>query len=190
MNARDHSGMSGQPRQETMLPSTTSGRVDERRAGVRHIAWQRREGGGAAALEEPVDGRHLRPVADRADRQVVGEEVLGDAAHVGIGADVLGRATAGDHERAVALDLDLGERDVDGQAAAGLLRVGVIALVEVVHDELDRAARERGHVDLPAGLAQPVQRVHGVEVLGGVAGDHERARHGLLHSSDGPTNAR
>ena len=25
MNARDHSGMSGQPRQETMLPSTTSG---------------------------------------------------------------------------------------------------------------------------------------------------------------------
>ena len=25
MNARDHSGMSGQPRQETMLPSTQSG---------------------------------------------------------------------------------------------------------------------------------------------------------------------
>jgi hypothetical protein len=25
MNARDHSGMSGQPRHETMLPSTTSG---------------------------------------------------------------------------------------------------------------------------------------------------------------------
>ena len=139
MNARDHSGMSGQPRQETMFPSTQSGAST---TVAPAFSMSPCSGGNAAVLrpaQQPVDGRHLRAVADRADRQVLLEEVLRDPAHVGVEADVLGRAAARDDERDVLGRIDLGERDVDRQLAAVLLGVGVRVRVEVVDDELDLA---------------------------------------------------
>jgi hypothetical protein len=122
-------------------------------------------------------------VADRPDREVAREEVLGDAADVRVGPDVLGRPAARDHERRVALHVDVGERHVHRQLAAMLLGVGVGARVEVVDDELDVAPAHGRHVDLPAGLPDPVQGVHRVELLGGVAGEHEGPGHLLLLTS-------
>jgi hypothetical protein len=49
-----------------------------------------------------------------------------------------------------------------------------------VDDELHLAPRERGDVDGVAGLPQPVHRVHHVELLGGVAGEHENSLHVFL----------
>src|SRR3954454_7906015 len=53
------------------VPVDDVGSVDEDRAGVLHVAPQGREGRGLAAAQEAVHGRDLRPVADRADRQVL-----------------------------------------------------------------------------------------------------------------------
>src|SRR5690606_7811591 len=54
------------------------GRVDDRRPRVLHVAGDRREARGPAALEQPVHRRYLGAVAHEGDRQVAGEEVLGD----------------------------------------------------------------------------------------------------------------
>jgi hypothetical protein len=85
-----------------------------------------------------------------------------------------------DDEADVVGRVDLRERDVDRQLASVLLGVGVRAGVEVVDHELDVAARKRGHVGDVARLPKPVDRIHRVELLGGVADEHEHLllRHG------------
>ena len=120
-------------------------------------------------------------MADRADREVVLEEVLGDAANVVVGADVLGRSAPGDDQRDVVGWIDLGERDVDRELAAELLGVRVRVRVEVVDHELDVAPCERGNIGDVAGLTEAIDRVHRIELLGGVADQHEHLL--LRHAS-------
>ena len=100
-NARDHSARSPQPRHETMFPSTTAGAVDVLAAGHLDVGRERAEAGAATAAQEAERRRHLGAVAERADRLLLGEEVLDDPRHVGIDPDELRRAAAGDDERRV-----------------------------------------------------------------------------------------
>jgi hypothetical protein len=60
------------------------------------------------------------------------EEVLDDALEVGVVADVLGSAAAGDDERGVVGRLDVGEGEVGLPGVSRLLGVGVEAVLEVM----------------------------------------------------------
>ena len=138
-------------------------------------------GGNAAERRprrSPERGGHLRPVAERADGLLLGEEVLDDARHLGIDPDELGRATSGDDDGREVRRIDVGERDVDRARPARLLDVRVEVGLEVVDDELDRSRRRRSDVRLVTRLGEPVLDEHRLEVLGGVAGEDQHLRHG------------
>ena len=182
MNARDHSGMSGQPRHETMFPSTTSGASTT----VAPAFSMSPVSGGNAAVVRPRRRPYTAGTCGPWQIVPTGRSFSKKYSVIrrtsGVGADVLGSATAGDDERRVALDLDLGEREVDRKLAAVLLGVGVGVRIEVVDHELDVAPAQSGDVDVPAGLPDPIQRVHHVELLGSVTGEHQGAWHVLLLS--------
>jgi hypothetical protein len=108
-------------------------------------------------------------MAYEADRQVLLEKVGADARHVWIVADVLGRPTAGDNQCRVPFGFRLREGEVHREVSPGPLGVGIPSLLEIVDDQLYLGARRGSDVDLVARLAQTVDRVHCVQILGGVA---------------------
>ena len=78
-----------------MFPSTTAAPSTYVAAGHLDVRRERAEAGAAAAAQEAERGRHLRPVAERADRLLLGEEVLDDARHVRVDPDELGARPPG-----------------------------------------------------------------------------------------------
>ncbi|MDQ0761248.1 hypothetical protein QF027_003883 [Streptomyces canus] len=90
-------------------------------------------------------------MADLGDRLVSVEEGLEDLAELGVVAQVLRGAAAGDDEGGVPTGVELGEGQMGGPGAAGLLGVGVEAGFEVVDEEAELLAgggREVGGKDL------------------------------------------
>src|SRR3712207_6249974 len=108
-------------------------------------------------------------MAYEADRQILLEKVGADACHVWIVADVLGRPAAGDNQCRVPFGFRIREGEVHREVPSWPLGVGVPSLLEIVDDQLYLAAGGRGDVDLVARLAQAIDWVHRVEILGGVA---------------------
>ena len=111
------------------------------------------------------------------DRLVLREEVLDDPPHVGIDADELRRAPAGDDDRGEVGGSTSANATSTGHDAPGLLDVRVEVRLEVVHDELDRPRRRRRDVRLVAGLGEPVLHEHRLEVLGRVPREDQHLRH-------------
>jgi hypothetical protein len=118
-------------------------------------------------------------VAELGDRILALHEVPNDALHVGVVADVLGRPAAGDDHGDVVGRVHVREGDVGGPGVPGLLGVGVVAVHEVVHHELELLDRGRGDVDLVSLFEQALVGVHHLEGLGGVTGEDHDLRHGV-----------
>ena len=100
-------------------------------AGQLHLRPAGGIGAALAALERARGGEQLGTVTDRGNRLVGDIEVLHQRQHLGVQAQVLGRAAAGDQQRVVILRGDLGEIEVQGEVMPGLLAVCLLAL-EVV----------------------------------------------------------
>src|SRR5947207_2855110 len=104
-----------------------------------------------------------------------------------------GAPAARDHQRCVPRRIDLAEGQVRRPGVARLLRVGVVALDEIVHDQLELLLRRRRDVDLVTLLSQTLVRIEDLERLGGVAGeDQDLCRHDedLLAASFADSGAR
>ena len=152
--------------------------VHELRARRADVRLQRRVGGGAPPLEHPGGGQRERSVAQLRNRLLGLEEVPDDPLHVRVVADVLGCPAAGNHERDVVARIHVREGEVGVPGVAGLLRVGVVAVDEVMDDELELLPRGRGDLDVVAGLEQALVGVHDLERFRGVAGEHQDLGHG------------
>jgi hypothetical protein len=157
------------------------GAVDELTAGGLDVRLKRRVGGGAPPVEHSGRRQHQRCVAELGHRLLVVEEVTDDPLDVGVVADVLRRATAGNDQSDVVAGLDVGERQIGLPGVAGLLRVGVEAVDEVVDDELKLLLLGGRHVDLVSLLQQPLVGVHHLEGLRGIAGQQQHLGH-MNHS--------
>jgi hypothetical protein len=121
-------------------------------------------------------------VAELGNRLLLVEEVLDDALEVGVVADVLGRAPARHDDRRIACRVDVREREISVPGVARLLGVGVVAVDEVVDDELQLLLRGGGDLDLVTILEQPLVGVQHFERLRGVAGEDQDLGHGALPS--------
>lgn len=134
-------------------------------------------GGAGAALQDTGGGQELGAVADGGHGLLRGEEVADDLQHAGVQAQVLGGAAAGDHQGVVLLGLEVREGGVQGEAVAGLLRVGLVAL-EVVDGRGHAVAGllvRAGRVDGMAHGQQGLEGDHDLVVLAEVADEHEDA---------------
>ena len=123
-------------------PSGDHHAVDD--GGAVHVLGPRRPNVGLergisrrpAPLEHTGRSERKRRVAELRDRLLLGEKVLDDVPEVGVVTDVLGGPPSWDHEGDVLRRIDLREGEVCVPGIARLLGVGVIALDEVVDDEL------------------------------------------------------
>src|SRR2546426_8448492 len=168
-------------------------RVDELRPRRTHVRRQRRVRRRPSPPQHPRRRERERRVAELRHRLRALEEVPDDPLAVRVVADVLGGAAARDHQRGVLGRIDLAEGEVRRPGVARLLCVGVVALDEVVHHELELLLRRRRDVDLVALLPQTLVGVEDLERLGGVAGqDQDLCRHDgdLLAASFADSGAR
>ena len=88
------------------------------------------------------------------------EEVPNDPLNVAVITDVLGSASAGDHDRRVVGGVDVLEGKVGVPAVAGFLGVGVIARLEVMNHEMELLLAQGRDLDVVSFLFQALVRIH------------------------------
>jgi hypothetical protein len=154
-----------------------AGAVDVLGSRRGHVGLERRVGGRSATFENAQRRKRERRVAQLRDRLVLREEVLGNPLEVGVVPDVLRCATSRDHDPRVLRRVDLGEGEVGVPGVARLLRVRVVALDEVVDDELKLFLARGCDLDVVALFEQALVRIQHLQRLRRVSGEQQDLGH-------------
>ena len=101
------------------------------------------------------------------------EEVADDPLNVAVIPDVLRSAPARNHDRGVVVRVDVFEREVGVPAIPGLLGIGVVARLEVMHHEVELLLAEGRDLDLVSLLLQPLIGIHHLQRLTRITGQDQ-----------------
>src|SRR6202022_1979572 len=100
-------------------------------------------------------------------------EVTDDPLDVAVIADVLGGASTRDHDRGVVGGVDVLEGEVGVPAVTGLLRIRVVARLEIVDDEMELLLAQRRDLDVVSLLLQALIGIHHFQRLAGITGQDQ-----------------